>query len=144
MGQAYKTAAGRIVLFNDLPINQRNFELVLIEPQRVKFDVDAADLETALDTEDVNKAERIALRTQVIPMPNQPVAVGLKILQFFANNPNHVALQTRRDVGGILIEKVDETDTPLFYLNPDEVWLLGHGEGFAVAVTQEALEPATS
>lgn len=139
MATAYKPARERIVLFEETPITDRIFELVLIDANRTKFNINHTTLEDALDGEDVDKAERVALRTQVIDNPLTPVQIGTKILQFFAVNPNQDVLVTQRP-SAILIENIDGEETPLFYLNRDEVWYLAHGEGFATAVVPEALE----
>lgn len=148
MAQAYKAASERVVLFDNEPINERSFELILINPLNVKYDAEHETVEDILDadiTDAATKNERIALRTQVIDNPLQPVNIGTKILQFFAVNPNQdsIARDERRNAA-ILLEKVEGEDTPLFYINPDELWSLAHGDGFATSVLTEALAPAVT
>lgn len=141
MATAYNTATDRVVLRDDEPMGDRTFKLILINPNIVKFDAEHTDLASVL-AEDVadaeQKAERVALRTQVIKNPNLAVNIGSMILQFFAVNPNQDSLVTQSRAG-VLVEEIDGAETPLFYLNKDEVWSIAHGEGFATALYLEAL-----
>lgn len=146
MAQAYKNAMEHTVLLNDEPMNDRVFQLILINPNVVKFNAKHADVASIFE-EDVKdgaqKAERVALRTQVINNPLTPVQIGTKILQFFAVNPNQDELINGRNAA-VLVE-IDETgsEAPLFYLNRDEVWNIAHGEGFATTLFLEAFAPST-
>lgn len=141
MARAYKSAADRIVLYDNEPLNERQFGLILLDrPQRIDFDAEHADIASIIGEEEVEKAERAALRTQVIDNPLQPVNIGTKILQFFAVNPNQDVLMRDRKAA-VLFENVDGTEVPLFRLDRDEVWGLAHGEGFATTLYLESLEP---
>lgn len=207
MARGYPALADRAVLFEDEPIGKRTFQLILIEPNRVKHDATHETIEDILEAdggeEEDHPRERVALRTQVINYPNQPVNLGNKIVQLFAVNPNQDALVTRR-FGAILTEIVGTAEvsekaprktarkaarkstaksdreereeeglhpspaetgsapatpdmiaevqeppsaatgeeTPLAYLNADEVWELAHGGGFAMDFALEAMTEA--
>lgn len=146
MAQTFDSAADRKVLFDNEPLALRTFNLVLFDPnvqksRRVDFDRAQDNLEDILGADFAESAERVALRTQLIRRPLDPVVgTGPKILQFFAVNPNIAALVERR-MCGVLTENTGEEgeslEVPLFFLNVDEVWNLAHGDGFATEVVEE-------
>lgn len=142
MAQAYQNAAERIVLFENEPMNKREFRLLLLDPNRVQFDAEHTDLEAIFGGE-LERTERVALRTQVIDNPGQPVNIGTKILQFFAVNPNQDSLSNpARRNGAVLVEVIEGEELPLYHLNPDEVWHIARGGGFNTTVYLEGIAPA--
>lgn len=154
MAQKYASANDRMVLLENEPLNLRLFTLILIDTnllatKRVNFDQEQTAISEILGGDDFSEnAERVAMRTQLIKRPMDPVASSMpKILQFFAQDPNRNSLVERR-MSGLLVENVGEEDAveevPLFLLNSDEVWNIAHGDGFATEVLEEAAVAATS
>jgi hypothetical protein len=147
MAQTYDSAADRKVLLDAEPLHLRTFVLILIDAnllatKRLDFDRAHDNVSDIVGGDDfAENAERVALRTQLIKRPMDPVASSMpKILQFFAQDPNRNSLVERR-LMGLIVENVGEGDSvdevPLFLLNQDEVWSIAHGDGFATEVTDE-------
>lgn len=154
MAQKYKSADDRMVLLENEPLNLRLFTLILIDTtllatKRVTFDYEQNSVSDIVGGDDFSEnAERVAMRTQLIKRPMDPVASSMpKILQFFAKDPNRNSLVERR-MSALLVENVGEEDAveevPLFLLNSDEVWNIAHGDGFATEVVEEAVAAATA
>lgn len=149
MAQKFDAAVERMVLLEEEPLNLRTFELILIDlgtraTKRIDFDRTQTSVSEILGGDDfVENAERIALRTQLIPKPLDPASMtstAPKLLQFFAVDPNQNALVERRNAA-LIVERADEGDedgTPLFLLNSDEVWELAHGGGFTCEIAVDA------
>lgn len=154
MAQTYDSAVDRKVLLEDEPLNLRVFALILIDTallasKRVDFDRSKDAVDDILGEEFALAAERVALRTQLIPKPLDPASstsTAPKLVQFFAVDPNRNALVERR-MSGLIVENVGEAEsteeTPLFLLNADEVWGIAHGDGFATEFKIEE-EPAAA
>ena len=145
MARTFNSATERKVLFEDEPLNLRVFFLILIDTallasKRINFDREMANVADIVGGEDfAANAERVALRTQLIPKPLDPASstsTAPKLLQFFAIDPNRNALVERR-MSGLIVEVVDEEEVPLFLLDSDEVWNIAHGDGFPTEVVSE-------
>lgn len=153
MAQKYDAATDRMVLMEDEPLNLRRFELILIDTtllaaKRVDFDRTQTTISEILGGDDyVENAERVALRTQLIPKPLDPASMtstAPKLLQFFAVDPNQGGLVERRKSGLIVERGIDDgEDTPLFLLNSDEVWGIAHGDGFTTEIAVDEPVAAT-
>lgn len=153
MAQKYDAARDRMVLLEEEPLNLRRFELVLIDTallakKRVDFDRTQTNISDILGGDDyVENAERVALRTQLIPKPLDPASAtstAPKLLQFFAVDANNTSLVERR-MSGLIVERNVDTgdDTPLFLLNVDEVWGIAHGDGFTTEISVDQPVAAT-
>jgi len=156
MGSVYKAARSQFADEQDNPIRERNFRIVLVDPRRVKFDADQESLEDILgeDGDDRENWEIHDLRTQVISDPAQSVTVRDRVLQFFAVRPSALV---GADKAGVIFEapakqeagepeKKDkkkggqQEETPLFFVNKDEMLNIAHGAGFAVPLHVEDLQ----
>lgn len=112
------------------PIGKREYGLILLNARDAEFDKGHGTLKNVLDVESNKELDRTSLRTQIISDPTRALSAAERVLQFFFVNPDRESLQSRTQVG-IIFEQGDSNEIPLFFLSPDEVWYMAHGEGFS-------------
>lgn len=140
MARSYKTATKRLQEDPSKPFNRRNYQLIMVEPKRSRFDEDHATLK-ATQEDDANPADdRVALRIQIIKDPTRPIGDS-RLLQFFVQDPNRASLiRTPTNArAGIIVEIEGSKEIPLFHLNSDEVWEMAHGNGYNAQILTAAV-----